>query len=104
MSPAAIYLGRFVAPGANQVNLFRVPLSSDPLFTDLASALRDRLAVIADHASRDRDPQAHLKRLQEASERLDALAARVPGHMDPQFLHYLQRRSYDKALAWLEAR
>lgn len=80
-----------------------MPPSSD-LLTDLASALRDRLTVIADHAFRDRDPQAHLTRLREASERLDALAAQVPGNMDPQFLHYLQRRSYDKALAWLAAR
>ena len=22
--------------------------------------------------------------------------------LDPQFLHYLERRSYDKALAWIE--
>ena len=72
---------------------------------DLATALRERLAVIADHAFRDRDPQAHLTRLREVSERLDALTAGVPRRdTDPQFRHYLERRSYDKALAWLEAR
>ena len=97
----AIYSGHFVASAANRVNLFRV-LPSPDLLADLASALRDRLNVIADHAFRDRDPQAHLARLQEVSERLDALAQRVPNSLDPQFLHFLQRRSYDKALGWLE--
>lgn len=78
-------------------------LTPDPL-SELAAALRERLAVIADHAFRDRDPQAHLARLRSVSERLDALAASVPREADPQFTHYLQRRSYDKALAWLESR
>ena len=80
-----------------------MPSPSD-LLTDLTTALRDRLRVIADHPFRDRDPQAHLARLGEVSARLDALITKVPRDTDPQFLHYLQRRSYDKALAWLEAR
>ena len=75
---------------------------SEPHADLLAAALRERLAVIADHAFRDRDPQAHLARLREVSERLDALATSVPHDTDPQFRHYLERRSYDKALAWLE--
>ena len=77
---------------------------SSELCADLAATLRERLAVIADHAFRDHDPQAHLTRLREVSERLDTLAAGVPRDADPQFRHYLERRSYDKALAWLEAR
>ncbi len=72
------------------------------LYPELAAALRERLAVIADHAFRDRDPQAHLACLQAVSERLEALAAGVPRGADAQFRHYLERRSYDKALAWLE--
>ena len=79
-----------------------MPLLPDPL-PELTTTLRERLAVIADHAFRDCDPQAHLARLQEVSGRLDTLAASVPRGADPQFLHYLQRRSYDKALAWLES-
>jgi hypothetical protein len=76
---------------------------SSPDFTPLAEALRERLAVIADHAHRDRDPAAHLERLIEVSGRIDALSAALPAEeLDPQFLHYLERRSYDKALAWIE--
>ena len=76
---------------------------SSPDFTPLAEALRERLAVIADHAHRDRDAAGHLERLIEVSSRIDALSAALPAEeLDPQFLHYLERRSYDKALAWIE--
>lgn len=69
---------------------------------ELAAALRERLAVIADRASYERDPQAHLLQLQNVSERIAALAARLPGPVDPRLAHYLERCSYDKALAFLE--
>ena len=76
---------------------------SSPDLLSLAGALRERLAVIADHAHRDRDQAGHLKRLIEVSERIDALVSVLPaGDLDPQFRHYLERRSYDKALAWIE--
>ena len=71
--------------------------------TLLAGALRERLTVIADHDHRDRDQPGHLRRLSEASERIDALIAALPSaELDPQFRHYLEKRSYDKALAWIE--
>lgn len=74
-----------------------------PDFTPLAEALRERLAVIADHAHRDRDQAGHLQRLIDVSARIEKLAAVLPsGDLDPQFSHYLERRSYDKALAWIE--
>ena len=70
----------------------------------LADALRERLAAIADHAHRDRDPDGHLRRLAEASGRIDSLiAVLAPDRLDPVFRHYLERRSYDKALAWIES-
>jgi len=76
---------------------------SSPDLLPLAGALRERLAVIADHAHRDRDQSGHLKRLIEVSERIDALVSVLPvGDHDPQIRHYLERRSYDKALAWIE--
>jgi hypothetical protein len=76
---------------------------SSPDLLPLAGALRERLAVIADHAHRDRDQAGHLQRLIEVSERIDALVSVLPsGDLDPQFRHYLERRSYDKALAWIE--
>ncbi|MFZ0435787.1 MAG: hypothetical protein WAL87_07455 [Chthoniobacterales bacterium] len=71
--------------------------------TPLADALRERLAVIADHAHRDRDQTGHLQRLIDASTRIDTLITALPsGELDPQFRHYLEKKSYDKALAWIE--
>ncbi len=73
------------------------------VFSELAAALRQRLEVIGDRAARERDPAAHLRALQAASERITELQAGLPaGKLDPQFAHYLSRCSYDKALAWLE--
>jgi hypothetical protein len=77
---------------------------SSPDFAPLAEALRERLDVIADHAHRDRDAEGHLQRLIEVSGQIDALIAALPiAELDPQFRHYLDRRSYDKALAWIES-
>ena len=70
---------------------------------DLRDALRERLAIIRDEESR-RDAQAHMARLSAVSEKIDKLAAAVPRPLDPQLAHYLQRRSFDKALEFLEAR
>jgi hypothetical protein len=68
---------------------------------DLREALRERLTIISDEQSR-RDEQAHMTRLQAISERIDKLAAALPRPINPQLAHYLQRRSYDKALEFLE--
>ena len=70
---------------------------------DLRDALRERLAIIGDEESR-RDEQAHMARLQAISERIDKLATALPHPIDPRLVHYLQRRSYDKALEFLEGR
>jgi hypothetical protein len=68
----------------------------------LTTALRERLAVIADRELFARDPAAHLDRLRTASERIVELQTQLPAPIDPQLAHYLQRCSYDKALAFLE--
>ena len=76
---------------------------SSPDLIPLSSALRERLAVIADHAHRDRDQAGHLQRLIDISGRIDALISSLPAQeLDPQFRHYLEKKSYDKALAWIE--
>ena len=36
--------------------------------------------------------------------RIDELAGRLPTETDPTLLHYLQRKSYEKARLWLEGR
>ena len=68
---------------------------------ELAAALRERLAIIADEQSR-RDPDRHSARLREVSEKIDRLEQSLPPKIDPQLRHFLQRRSYTKALELLE--
>ncbi|HME88952.1 MAG TPA: hypothetical protein VKE30_07065 [Chthoniobacterales bacterium] len=71
--------------------------------SDLSAALRERLAIIRDENSR-RDPEKHVARLSAISEKIDNLAAALPRPIDPQLAHFLQRKSYDKALEYLEGR
>jgi hypothetical protein len=68
---------------------------------NLRDALRERLAIIQDEESR-RDEAKHLSRLRAVSEKIEKLQAALPQPVDPQLTHYLQRRSYDKALEFLE--
>jgi NADPH-dependent ferric siderophore reductase len=70
---------------------------------DLADLLRRRLAVIADHAWRDRDPASHLEALKQASEDIAAWTAGNRTNLDPQLRHYLANSSFDKALAHIAA-
>jgi hypothetical protein len=70
---------------------------------DLAHTLRERLAIIHDDQSR-RDEANHIARLRAVSEKIDKLQAALPQPVDPRLAHYLQRRSYDKALEFLEGR
>jgi hypothetical protein len=67
----------------------------------LAAALRERLAIVADEASR-RDVARHLERLKQISERIEELRQRLPKPVDPRLAHFLERSSYDKALEFLE--
>ncbi len=70
---------------------------------DLKEALRERLAVIRDEQSR-RDEPKHIARLRAVSEKIDQLQAALPKPVDPRLVHYLERKSYDKALEYLEGR
>jgi len=74
----------------------------DDFFSQLADALRERLSIIGDDHSRQ-DPLAHTGRLRVASEKLEALEQQLPSGTDPQLRHFLQRRSYSKALDHLAA-
>ena len=78
--------------------------ASPAVYHELAAALRQRLTIIADRAAYQRDSAAHLRQLQEVSERVLALQQQLPSPVDPRLAHYLERCSYDKALAWLEER
>lgn len=68
---------------------------------DLAAALRERRALIADENSR-LDQQQHVARLQTISEKIVTLQDELPPPVDPQLAHFLARCSYDKALDFLE--
>ena len=74
----------------------------DAALTDLAAALRERLAIISDEESR-RDLDRHTDRLREVSEKIERLAQSLPPKIDPELRHFLQRRSYTKALELLES-
>jgi hypothetical protein len=69
---------------------------------ELAAALRDRLAIIGDEESRG-NPGQHTERLRAVSERIERLERGLPARIDPQLRHFLQRRSYSKALELLES-
>jgi hypothetical protein len=71
--------------------------------TELAEALRERLKIISDEESR-RDPEQHVKRLREISDRIETLVANLPQPIPPRLAHFLDRRSYDKALEFLEGK
>jgi hypothetical protein len=68
---------------------------------ELAAALRERLAIIADQASRQ-EPATHMARLQAVSQKIETLQEAISSTADPRLRHYLERRSYDKALELLE--
>ena len=70
-------------------------------FADLAAALRERLAIIRDEESR-RDEARHTARLRAVSEKIDRLQALLPPSTDSRLKHFLERKSYDKALEYLE--
>jgi hypothetical protein len=74
----------------------------DAPLTDLAAALRERFAIIGDEESR-RDPDRHTIRLREISEKIERLEQSLPPRIDPQLRHFLQRRSYTKALELIES-
>ncbi|MDP9100453.1 MAG: hypothetical protein M3N48_15890 [Verrucomicrobiota bacterium] len=73
----------------------------DAALTNLAAALRERLAIISDEQSRA-NPDHHIERLRNISEKIERLGQSLPPSVDPQLRHFLQRRSYSKALDLLE--
>ena len=71
--------------------------------SDLAEALRERLVIIHNEDSR-RDEAKHVARLREVSEKIDKLQETLPQPINPRLKHFLERKSYDKALEYLEGR
>jgi len=76
--------------------------SMQTAIAELAEALRERLAIIGDEESR-RNAAQHMTRLRAISEKIDNLHAALQRPIDPQLAHFLQHRSYDKALEFIES-
>lgn len=72
-------------------------------YSALADALRQRSAIIADREFYQRDPEAHLAGLMRVSESIVTSQAALPQPVPAQLGHFLERCSYDKALAYLDA-
>ena len=71
-------------------------------YASLATALKERHRIIADRETYHRDPVGHLNSLQNVSEHIEIYARQLPEPVDPTLAHYLQRCSFDKALAFIE--
>ncbi|MDG2486963.1 MAG: hypothetical protein P8M65_04575 [Roseibacillus sp.] len=71
-------------------------------FPDLAKLLEGRIAVIADHEFRDRDPEAHLEALKRVSGEIVAWHEAHRSVIDGSLDHFLTGASYQKALLYLE--
>ena len=77
------------------------PQVQTPAAEALAGALRERLAVIGDRDWFAKDASGHLEALKAVSGKIELLAAALRPPVDPHLRHYLERCSYDKALAFL---
>jgi hypothetical protein len=73
-------------------------------YSELASALQERLEVISDQDLRTRNPEAQLQRLRLLSEQIDRLKERLPADADPMLKHFLDRMSLTKALEFIRSR
>jgi hypothetical protein len=73
-------------------------------YSELASALQERLEVISDQDLRTRNPEVQLERLRLLSEQIDQLKQRLPADADPMLKHFLDRMSLTKALELIRSR
>jgi hypothetical protein len=69
--------------------------------TEKEQALHAALVELESAAKTARPARPDLGRL---FERVDALTAGLPADTDRELLHFLHRRSYEKARQWLEER
>jgi len=73
-----------------------------PDLQDLVTLLRRRVEVIADHAWRDRDAEAHLEALKSVSLEIMAIHQSLAGTLPARLDHFLTQCSFEKALAYIE--
>jgi hypothetical protein len=78
-------------------------VDSTQTYQELAAALRERIAVIADRELYQQDPAGHLEKLKTASARIETAGKALPKPIPGDLGHFLQGCSYQKALNWLES-
>lgn len=69
---------------------------------EIIKLLQMRVSIIANHAWRDRDGDAHLQALSEISAKISEWTQQHRTQVDAQLRHFLANASYQKALAHLE--
>lgn len=67
----------------------------------LLGRIGERLLIIADHESRDRDPEAHLAKLRQVSENITLWHEAHRDEIDANLEHFLLGASFQKALEYL---
>lgn len=82
-------------------NYFRPLIHQAMNHPELAAILEERLVIIADHGSRDRDPEAHLTKLMQVSEKITNWHEAHRGEIDGNLEHFLSGASFQKALEYL---
>ena len=70
-------------------------------YPELIQILEKRLMIIADHESRDRDPEAHLAKLIQVSDEITAWHETHRHEIDANLEHFLSGASFQKALDYL---
>ena len=80
-----------------------MPAPDPSALQNLATLLRRRLEVIADHTWRDRDADAHLEALKTVSEEIAQSHAQLQGELPLRLEHFMSGCSYDKALEFIES-
>jgi len=68
----------------------------------LRDLLRRRLALIADHALRESDPEAQLDELRRVSEEIAAFHREHERLLPARLNHFLERASFQKALEFVD--
>jgi hypothetical protein len=70
----------------------------NPVETQLLEALQELQRAVNTRSGREKSD------LMAIFSRLDRLTKELPGGTDANLLHYLHRKSYEKARLWLEGR
>lgn len=71
---------------------------------ELVALLERRLAVIADTAWRERDPEGQLAELAAVSDAIEGFRRARAGTLPPRLEHFLVNASFGKALDWSRER